>query len=278
MEYAKKVGAPYNLLDNSDFRNPVNQRGQTKYTAAGYCLDRWYKGSVMYVNVYDGYITLDNTDSAMHAMYQKLENIDTSKVYTFAIKTGSGILYVGAAKFPTSGNVEVVGLSDAGFVQFQYVSTGVHAVYINVNAKKYFGIEWVALYEGEYTAETLPEYQSKGYGAELAECMRYFRSIDFSWKALTTATRRSSTGFRAALVFSTPMRMNAPTCSITNLNVDAGTVLVTESGNSKISNITFAAGWDVVFLTITLANATEEKAGIIYGGSSGCYMHISADL
>ena len=34
--------------------------------------------------------------------------------------------------------------------------------------------EWAALYEGEYTAETLPEYKPKGYGAELAECQRYY--------------------------------------------------------------------------------------------------------
>lgn len=30
-----------NLLDNWYFANPVNQRGQTEYTAAGYTIDRW---------------------------------------------------------------------------------------------------------------------------------------------------------------------------------------------------------------------------------------------
>lgn len=30
-----------NLLDNWYFGNPVNQRGQTEYTAAGYTVDRW---------------------------------------------------------------------------------------------------------------------------------------------------------------------------------------------------------------------------------------------
>jgi hypothetical protein len=30
-----------NLLDNWYFGNPVNQRGQTEYTAAGYTIDRW---------------------------------------------------------------------------------------------------------------------------------------------------------------------------------------------------------------------------------------------
>ena len=30
-----------NLLINADFRNPVNQRGQTEYTAVGYTIDPW---------------------------------------------------------------------------------------------------------------------------------------------------------------------------------------------------------------------------------------------
>ena len=34
-----------------------------------------------------------------------------------------------------------------------------------------------ALYEGEYTAETLPPYVPKGYAAELAECLIYYRKI-----------------------------------------------------------------------------------------------------
>jgi hypothetical protein len=32
---------------------------------------------------------------------------------------------------------------------------------------------WAALYEGEYTEKTLPEYQSKGYENELLICRQY---------------------------------------------------------------------------------------------------------
>lgn len=38
-------------------------------------------------------------------------------------------------------------------------------------------VKHVGLFDGEYTADTLPEYRSKGYGAELAECQRYYRDI-----------------------------------------------------------------------------------------------------
>ena len=33
---------PVNLLDNSDFTNPVNQKGQGSYSGTGYSIDRWY--------------------------------------------------------------------------------------------------------------------------------------------------------------------------------------------------------------------------------------------
>lgn len=35
-----QVGNP-NLLDNSDFTNPVNQRNKTEFDINGYCIDRW---------------------------------------------------------------------------------------------------------------------------------------------------------------------------------------------------------------------------------------------
>ena len=36
-------------------------------------------------------------------------------------------------------------------------------------------IKWAALYEGSYTADTLPPYVPKGYAAEFAECRRYYK-------------------------------------------------------------------------------------------------------
>ena len=38
-------------------------------------------------------------------------------------------------------------------------------------------VRWAALYEGEYTAETLPPYVPKGYAVELSECLRYYRRV-----------------------------------------------------------------------------------------------------
>ena len=147
-----------NLLDNSDFTNPVNQRGQTTYSSSTYAIDRWYlyvtSGSNLVVN--SGYITL-----TAH-MYQKLTTIKADTVYTLAVKHLNGVLTVVSHVFPETGD----GLSPINF----YYTNGVAT--IRLGPGEYL---WAALYEGEYTADTLPTYVPKGYTTELSECKRYFQ-------------------------------------------------------------------------------------------------------
>lgn len=71
-----------NLLDNAYFVNPVNQRGQAKYSGAGYSFDRWQirKGSsaasdddVLTVEVNDGVgIEISNTSPTSQGWYAQL--------------------------------------------------------------------------------------------------------------------------------------------------------------------------------------------------------------
>lgn len=56
-----------NLLDNWYFGNPVNQRGQTEYTAAGYTVDRWK------FNNNNGDIVIDDTGIMFTAKHQYAE-------------------------------------------------------------------------------------------------------------------------------------------------------------------------------------------------------------
>lgn len=152
--------APRNLLDNSDFTNPVNQRGSSSYNQNGYTIDRWavYNGQL---NIGDGYITVKNA-------YQSLE-LATNKIYTLAAKTAAGVVCF-AAKPDVGGNASLGNLQISMYVK----NSLVQILLTNAPENPLGGVYWAALYEGEYTAETLPEYQPKGYGAELAECQRYY--------------------------------------------------------------------------------------------------------
>lgn len=158
------AAAPRNLLDNSDFRNPVNQRGMSSYTQNGYTIDRWaiWDGQL---NTSDGYISVRNA-------YQRLQ-IDQNKNYTLAAKTTAGVVLV-ATSFAAGGAATLGNLQ----ISMSAQNNLAQVTLTNSSNETLCDVIWVALYEGVYTAETLPEYQPKGYGAELAECQRYYQKIE----------------------------------------------------------------------------------------------------
>lgn len=160
----RKFSQPRNLLDNSDFRNPVNQRGLTSYTS-DYGIDRWriYAQNTSMVKA-DGYLTVTG-----QGIWQNVPNVG-GKVYTLAGKKTDGTIYICSGKFENG-----VATPDGELV-FNFAATGYHSVMIGAGDWL-----WVALYEGEYTFDTLPEYQPKGYTAELLECMQYFGVIKMSY-------------------------------------------------------------------------------------------------
>ena len=152
---------PRNLLDNSDFRNPVNQRGKTDYTSNGYTIDRWelYSGAVGVSSL--GYITTSGQ------MYQKIA-IPTDKVYTFAIENDAGIALV--TGIPANG-IHSATLGNA-LIKLATIDEYAEVVIEPSEGHNLAGAYWAALYEGSYTADTLPPYVPKGYAAELAECKK----------------------------------------------------------------------------------------------------------
>lgn len=171
---AVRKAAPRNLLDNSDFRDPVNQRGIASGAAVGsyaYFIDRWINGEESSIAP-----KLNNNGIKPNgAFYQNLDSLASyvGKKMTFAVGLSSGNVVTASGTlgdvtieddmFITtdgSNEISVGGIGYAWYVWIYYPSST---------------IQWAALYEGEYTAETLPEYQPKGYGAELAECQRYYQ-------------------------------------------------------------------------------------------------------
>ncbi len=166
-----RKASPSNLLDNSDFTNPVAQAGiGGNHGNQAYAIDRWILTSGS-VSQRDGGLQLDGT------ITQKLEH-------------------------PPAGNVSAfVGMA-SGEANISY-SDG--TVTINSSGGV---IVWAALYEGTYTEQTMPEYHPKGYGAEMAECQRYFISFDGANSvALTIAGYVSGGSTLATCAFFVPVPM-----------------------------------------------------------------------
>lgn len=149
------IGAK-NLLDNSDFRNAVNQRGATAYNASGYMIDRWRMWSTNgdgTVTIESGGIAINPNTSPTVSISQRFRYIDTTKMYTLAYMKDDGTIGIK--------NSPIVTVSGYYYVDIAFASLT--------------KIVWAALYEGAYTANTIPPYIPKGYGMEMAECQRYYQ-------------------------------------------------------------------------------------------------------
>ena len=160
---------PRNLLDNSDFRNPVNQRGVTSYSGTGYkgyTIDRWrlhFGGSTGQLDVTPSGIKFTLQDD--NAYFDEMLDLDTSKTYTFAaMVNGELSLTSGVPDNNVNNGVIILAKSDGGYLRAGFCKKGEETI-----------VTWAALYEGAYTADTLPPYVPKGYAAELAECRLYYR-------------------------------------------------------------------------------------------------------
>ena len=194
----------YNLLDNSDFVHPVAQAGVNgAHGATGYAVDRWMRTSGATVSqAADGLKIVSDKTSWTAGIQQRIEAKRFADVMTFAVRgvfpvacrlfvyIGSGTTNFGTAYFQGDAAERTLVLkltkpdSLTGdevvnvYISPDTDSTGTAAV-----------VRWAAIYEGEYTAETLPPYVPKGYAAELAECLRYYRRI--------TATNETFAGYCA---------------------------------------------------------------------------------
>lgn len=142
-----------NLLDNSDFRHPINQRLKTSYAGSGvYGIDRWmFTGTQATMTVGDTGISFAFSSGTLYLVQRFLLNaLDANRTYSAYLYDANGNVTKGSV---TRYNALVE-------VAFTVVSGRVytHAV----------------LYEGDLAAADLPPYQPKGYAVELMECYRYF--------------------------------------------------------------------------------------------------------
>ena len=181
---------PHNLLDNSDFRNPVNQLGRSgtyegvsNYTT--FVIDRWKTWSTgcTYTLSSAGLQIANLNASSSAGPWEVLPNPERmkGKTYTLAVWYNGGNVACGNVAVPTGTLTEdkylsaVSTLGTRPGVRFVIASTYSSIDFqILISAGQTVTIEWAALYEGSYTADTLPAYVPKGYAAELAECQRYY--------------------------------------------------------------------------------------------------------
>ena len=261
---------PVNLLDNSWFGgryvNGVKEglvyqaglnglHGTTKYP-----MDRWISWNAD-VAFADGYIT----PGSPIVQRVDLNRIDASKTYTAAICLDDGTIKY-ASGTPSSD------FGSYGLGVYASAISGSTWV-IGVNAG--INVCWAALYEGKYTAETLPPYVPKQYTVELAECQRYYRRVEHtSNMVLFPAIAYNTKSLYGTLPFGFRVK---PTIKINNIVFCKAGISTAKAVVSIVSTVT-SGGITPIVLTANDGDATTGDTYNIWTSTNGGYMELSADL
>lgn len=188
-----------NLLDNSNFAYPVNQRGKLEYclpeifniedgTSESPCIDRWTirssynetseENPSFYAE--NGYISTVLTGQSETSLrqYNAFKNLGPDTKLTFAVKERNGTIHIVSGRpidNPSTDKIGIYGTAN------DRVSPTYGLVSGYVEIKTTGDYIWAALYEGEYDHNSLPEYRPKDYNKELLTCMQYYRRKSYGY-------------------------------------------------------------------------------------------------
>ena len=201
-------GAVYpNLLDNSDYK--IAQAGYNgAHGNTAYLCDRWSKYIVTGSMTDDGMLLTPSGAGAWIIQYKLLTDTGLSEGDTVTLTvrvngtvySGSATLQIKSAAVDADSMVDTDDIRAAAFIPAG--NTDQIAVYIAI--KQTCTLTWTKLEKGSVATPYVP----KGYGAELAECMRYYQKSEDDLYAVPY-------GGKSYIVheFGVPMRV-APTVTL----------------------------------------------------------------
>lgn len=175
-----QVGNP-NLLDNTNFKNPVAQRGSGSFQLDWkYCIDRWVLLGDYNVGTHTLTFDAGNQTSrfgldAISYMRQGLEKLD-SGTYTLSAGVGGNVyshsFVVGSTVASQAWNMGTFYFTYEKFSgqNTQWFGFGVVP---GTSSPGSVALDWIKLEAGD----TATPYVPKGYGAELSECLRYYYQV-----------------------------------------------------------------------------------------------------
>lgn len=167
-----------NLLINSDFRNPINQRNQTIYTGGapkGYTIDRWCMGDNDFnrtVEVVSGGILITNPNTEYIGTFQQIfPNTLPQGDYTLSVKVASKS---GGASMSCGGSHNSTRKElDVGINTLTLNSATVNSFVFILATNSSIKLEWAKLEAGVIATTFSPRI----YAEEVALCKGYYQVI-----------------------------------------------------------------------------------------------------
>lgn len=251
-----------NLLDNWYFGNPVNQRGKTVYSGAGYGIDRWKAEAVTpnVTTIKDGYIELSQ-NALISEILEEPYSLCGKQVTVSALTTTG--LCSATATVPSKEELsaittdETIGVSyfavngnSTGYVCLQHSKEHTTKVMLRAYSGYTVGVIAVKLELG--SQQTLA-HQENGvwvlneipdYGEELTRCMRYLQIIstpyDTSGNGVAIGYANNTVDLWVPIPLAVPMRIS-PTPTIPTGGVSLFKVGKTSNALKDVTKVT--GGW-----------------------------------
>ena len=277
-----QMGVPNpNLLDNTDFINPVNQRRQASYTG-GYCIDRWVVSNCVYtVATRKLMLTPTGTARAAANMQQAIlwkRYFVEGDIITVSAKINGEIFSVSAAFPAPTGSAfpyAAVDISDDYELSLWRNTNQEHMSVVIQNkegnsSQGTFTLDWIKLEKGSVATPYVP----KGYGVELAECQRYYvrySGTDASSNIAVGVGTATATIVYVPLILPVCMRSVPTVGGIYSLSDTSSSLPVT---GTTVKNLCANS----LYLSVSTSSTVERgKAYMLYVPSGG-YFWVSAEL
>ena len=255
-----------NLLINSDFRNPVNQRGQTTYIGATdktYTIDRWCHNTTdegRTLQVLNGYVKYSNPNTTYQSFWlqhfeRKLE--DGYYTITVNVKSVTKDVWVGNMLGDSSSSVKWGNSSTfalkSGINTFTFYGSAI-GLYFQASISSSVELYWVKLEYGNTPTAFVPRL----YGEELALCRRYYSVLVPSCMIIARQRYDGYSSYFAGMPYPNVMRV-VPNVTYDSKVSDTGEILTGTLGMTRdeycISYFSFVGDKDGIELTKVLLDA-----------------------
>lgn len=166
-----------NLLINSDFRNPVNQRGKTVYEeqTERYGIDRWLIYNGIKEEVHYDFITLKNTVNFTSYFGQKFEfPLYNYSSYVITLDVGTLVgninVTIGNQTETTNSHTLVSGVN-VFYIQPYEMTSSMDQLMLTLEPGAEVNLGYIKLEQGSIATP----FASRSYGEELLLCKRFYQ-------------------------------------------------------------------------------------------------------
>ncbi len=229
-----------NILINTDFRNPINQRGVTNiHNNNRYFIDRWKtefyldeNGNSVYLDADGVHIKTGTVTDSYVSIVQYMENkLEINQTYTFSAKI-NGIVYSShfiGGQYIGSGFLVI----DNGKMRIFYVPSenGDRIIIRSYELNFDYTIEWAKLESGRIATTFIPPNSAE----ELEKCRYYYQ--EFAGTYLFNSGGKTSGKYVSHMLYCNKMR-TLPTVSYKGTLNNTGSIYVADTlGGNKSREI-----------------------------------------